>query len=145
VFGSSSWTEFHPDLYLYGIHPVEALFTVMGPGCEQVRRVKAGGTDLVIGVWKDGRVGTFRDLRGGKTAAPVLIYGTKGTATGQSAGYTPLLEEIVKFFKTGKPPVPAEETIEIYAFMSAADESKAKDAAAVSVPDLIDRARRKPR
>jgi predicted dehydrogenase len=143
VFGSSSWAEHHPDLYLYGIHPVEALFTVMGPGCNEVRRVKAGGTDLVVGVWKDGRVGTFRDLRGGKPPADVVIYGTKGSATGQSAGYTPLLEEIVKFFKTGKPPVPAEETIEIYAFMSAADESRAKGGAAVSVPDLIERARRK--
>jgi predicted dehydrogenase len=143
VFGSSSWAEFHPDLYLYGIHPVEALFTVMGPGCAEVRRVKAGGTDLVVGVWKDGRVGTFRDLRGGKPPADVVIYGTKGSATGQSAGYAPLLEEVVKFFKTGKPPVPAEETIEIYAFMSAADESKAKGGAAVSVPDLIDRAKGK--
>jgi len=145
VFGSSSWTEFHPDLYLYGIHPVEALFTVLGPGCTEVRRVKAGGTDLVIGVWKDGRVGTFRDLRGGKPPADVVIYGTKGSATGQSSGYAPLLQEIIQFFKTGKPPVPAEETIEIYAFMSAADESKAKDGAAVSVPDLIDRAKKKKR
>ena len=143
VFGSSSWAEHHPDLYLYGIHPVEALFTVLGTGCQEVRRVKAGGTDLVIGVWKDGRVGTFRDLRGGKPEAPVVIYGTKASATGQSGGYAPLLQEIITFFKTGKPPVPAEETIEIYAFMSAADESKARNGAAVSVPELIERAKKK--
>jgi predicted dehydrogenase len=143
VFGSSSWAEHHPDLYLYGIHPVEALFTVMGPGCEQVRRIKAGGTDLVVGVWKDGRIGTFRDVRGGKPEAPVVVVGTKGSAAIQSAGYTPMLEEMVQFFKTGKPPVPAEETIEIYAFMSAADESKTKDGAAVSPAALIDRAKRK--
>jgi len=143
VFGSSSWAEHHPDLYLYGIHPVEALFTVMGPGCEQVRRVKTGGADLVIGVWKDGRIGTFRDLRGGKPAAPVAIFGANGSSTAQSGGYAPLLVEMIKFFKTGQPPVPAEETIEIYAFMTAADESKAKDGAAVSIPDLIDRAKSK--
>ena len=29
VFGTSSWAEYHPDLYLYGIHAVEPLFTVM--------------------------------------------------------------------------------------------------------------------
>jgi predicted dehydrogenase len=143
VFGSSSWAEHHPDLYLYGIHPVEALFTVMGPGCQEVRRVKAGGTDLVIGVWKDGRVGTFRDLRGGKAEAPVMIYGTKKSATAQSSGYTPMLEEMVKFFKTGKVPVPPEETIEIYAFMSAADESRDKNGAPVSIPELIERARKR--
>lgn len=143
VFGSSSWTQHHPDLYLYGIHAAEALFTVMGPGCEQVRRVKTNGADLVVGVWKGGRIGTFRDLRGGKSPATAVIYGTKGSALGQSAGYGPLLEEIVKFFKTGKPPVPAEETIELYAFMSAADESKAQGGAAVSLADVIDRAKGK--
>jgi predicted dehydrogenase len=142
VFGSSSWAEFHPDLYLYGIHPVEALFTVMGTGCQEVRRVKAKGTDMVTGVWKDGRIGTFRDLRGGKTDAPVMIYGTKGSLAAKSDGYAPLLEEIVKFFKTGKPPVPAEETIEIYAFMSAADESRDKNGTAVSIQDIIERARK---
>ena len=29
--------------------------------------------------------------------------------TGESSGYDPLLEEIVEFFKTGKPPVSEEE------------------------------------
>lgn len=142
VFGSSSWAEHHPDLYLYGIHAVEALFTIMGTGCETVRRVKTDkGTDMVVGVWKGGRIGTFRDLRGGKAGATAIIYGSKKSATGDSAGYAPLVEEIVKFFKTGETPVPAEETIEIFAFMSAADESKAKDGAAVSIKELIEKTR----
>jgi len=143
VYGSSSWTEFHPDLYLYGIHAVEPLFTVMGPGCEQVRRLKTEGADLVIGTWKGGRIGTFRDLRGGKTPGMAVIYGEKGSVVGQSAGYNPLLVEIVKFFKTGKPPVSAEETIEIYAFMSAADESKARGGQPVLLADVIERAKGK--
>jgi len=40
-------------------------------------------------------------------------------------------------------PVPAEGTIESYAFRIADDESKAKGGAAVSIPDLIHRAKRK--
>jgi predicted dehydrogenase len=143
VFGSSSWTEHHPDLYLYGIHAVEPLFAVMGTGCETVRRVKTDGVDLVVGVWKGGRIGTFRDLRGGKADFGTIIYGTKSTGTGKSSGYAPLLEQIVKFFKTGQPPVPEEETIEIFAFMSAADVSKAQDGAAVSLQALIDDARKR--
>jgi predicted dehydrogenase len=141
VFGSSSWTEFHPDLYLYGIHPVTALFTVMGTGCETVTRYHSGATDLVVGVWKDGRIGTFRDLRGGKSDAAALVYGTKGMVRGKSSGYKPLVDEIVRFFKTGKVPVSAEETIEIYAFMSAADESKALGGAAVSIQAVIEKAK----
>jgi hypothetical protein len=107
-----------------------------------VRRVKAGSTDMVIGVWKDGRVGTFRDLRSGKAGAIAHLYTSEGMLTGKSAGYTPLLQEIVKFFKTGRAPVPAEETIEIFAFMSGADVSKERDGAAVSLPELIDEAKR---
>lgn len=41
-------------------------------------------------------------------------------------GYAPLLVEIIKFFNTGIPPVTPAETLEIYAFMAAADESKAE-------------------
>jgi predicted dehydrogenase len=141
VFGSSSWAEKHPSLYLYGIHAVEPLFTVMGPGCETVQRTKTDGVDLVIGVWKGGRIGTFRDLRGGKTDFTTIIYGKNKMITAKSSGYAPLLKQIVKFFQTGNPPVPAEETIEIYAFMSAADESQAQGGAPVSIAELIKQAR----
>ena len=137
VFGSSSWAEKHPSLYLYGIHAVEPLFTVMGPGCETVQRIKTDGVDLVVGVWKGGRIGTFRDLRGGKTDFTTIIYGKNKTITAKSSGYSPLLKQIVKFFQTGNPPVPAEETIEIYAFMSAADASQAQGGAPVSIAELI--------
>lgn len=143
VFGASSWAEFHPSLYLYGIHAVEPLFTVMGRGCQTVRRVKTDGVDLAIGVWNGGRIGTFRDLRGGQTDFKTIIYGKKSMGTGKSSGYTPLLVEIVKFFKTGKPPISSEETIEIYAFMSAADESEARGGAAVSISEVILKAQSK--
>jgi len=142
VFGSSSWAEHHPDLYLYGIHPVTALFAVMGMGCQRVSRFRTQNVDMVVGIWKDGRIGTFRDLRGGKSEAPVLIYGTNGMSKGKSAGYKPLVDEIVRFFKTGKVPVSAEETIEIYAFMSAADASKAQNGATISLKELIEKTRR---
>lgn len=113
----------------------------MGTGCETVRRIKTDGVDMAVGVWKGGRIGTFRDLRGGKTDFTTIIYGKKSMATANPAGYAPLLVEIVKFFKTGKPPVPAEETIEIFAFMSAADESQAQGGKPVSLERLIAKAR----
>jgi hypothetical protein len=95
---------------------------------------------MVVGVWKGGRIGTFRDLRGGQTDFKTIIYGRKSMATANPSGYAPLLEQIVKFFKTGKPPVPSEETIEIFAFMSAADESEAQGGAAISISEMIDKA-----
>ncbi|MDE0737194.1 MAG: gfo/Idh/MocA family oxidoreductase, partial [Pirellulaceae bacterium] len=56
-------------------------------------------------------------------------------------GYRPLLVEIVSFFRSGKPPVSATETIEIYAFMEAADVSKRSQGASVAIEALIKEAR----
>jgi len=108
----------HPDLFWYGIHGVETLFTIMGPGCESVERPEHG---KVIGRWKDGRIGIFEERNG----YGAEIEGTKGSGSGGSyEGYKPLVIEICKFFKTGIVPIDEGETIEIFAFMEAADESK---------------------
>jgi hypothetical protein len=143
VFSPCSLEEHHPDLYWYGVHGVEMLFTVMGTGCETVRRAHTKDTEFVVGIWKDGRIGTYRGLRAGKTDYGVSVFGTKAVGPiVASAGYGPLIEEIVKFFKTGKVPVPPEETIEIFAFMSAADESKARGGAEVSLASVIEEAQK---
>jgi len=113
----------------------------MGPGCETVRRIQTKDSEFVVGLWKDGRIGTYRGLRSGKTDYGALVYGTKSISlSGKYAGYDDLVNEIVKFFKTNKIPVPQEETIEIFAFMSAADESKAQNGATVSIASVIRKA-----
>ena len=127
----------HPDLFWYGIHGVETLFTIMGPGCKTVQRL---APDKVVGVWKDGRHGIFVATNGyGAT-----VEGTKKAGdVGKYDGYEPLVMEIVKFFKTGKPPVAAEETLEILAFMEAADESKRQKGAAVEIESVMKAAEQK--
>ena len=97
----------------------------MGRGCKQVVRVHQDGTDVAVGTWQDGRIGTFRGTRTGQYDLGGTAFGEKGNSHfSAEGGYDPLLKEIVQFFKTGIPPVSAEETIEICAFMEAADESK---------------------
>jgi hypothetical protein len=141
-YGPCSLEEHHPDLFWYGIHGVEALYTVMGPGCQSVSRTQTEGTELVVGTWEGGRVGTFRGIRQGKADYGVLVFGSKGIALSNGyGGYEPLLAEVVKFFRTGKPPVSAAETIEIFAFMEAADESKRRGGVPVTLESVITRAR----
>ncbi len=45
--------------------------------------------------------------------------------------------EIANFFKTGKPPVSPEQTLEIFAFMEGADESKRQGGASVTLESLL--------
>jgi WD40 repeat protein/predicted dehydrogenase len=133
----------HPDLFWYGIHGVESLFTVMGTGCLSVKRtVSTANEDVVVGTWTGGRMGTFHGGRGGKASYGGLAKGELGTlSVGQSEGYRPLVVEIVKFFKTGIAPVSPEETLEIYAFMEAADESKRQHGAEVTIESVMAKAR----
>ncbi len=128
----------HPDLFWYGVHGVELLFTVMGTGCQRVSRTHTDDADVVVGTWRDGRVGTFRGMRSGETGYGGTAYGESGVSpVGPYDGYQPLLVQIVEFFRTGKPPVTAEETLEIFAFMQAADESKRRNGLAFSLEEVM--------
>jgi predicted dehydrogenase len=138
AYGPCSLEEHHPDLYWYGIHGVETLYTIMGPGCKSVARAQTKDAELATGVWGDGRIGTFRGMRAGKHDYGALVFGSKGIApSGGYGGYQPLVVEICKFFKGGQPPVSAEETIEIMAFMEAADESKRQGGKPVALESVI--------
>jgi predicted dehydrogenase len=131
------------DLFWYGIHGVEILFTLMGAGCTSVTRVHTPSADKVAGTWEGGRIGTYRGLRGGKSEFGATVFGTKGIAqSGGSGGYEPLLVQICKFFKTGQPPVSAEETLNLIAFMEAADVSKEQGGKPVAIADLMTKARK---
>jgi hypothetical protein len=139
TYGSCEVEPHHPDLFWYGVHGTEALFTVMGKGCQTVQRgTTADGKLEVIGIWSGGRKGVLREANGFHG----LAKGSHGEmAVGGFDGYRPLVQEIIKFFQTGVAPVKPEETIEIFAFMEAADESKKLGGATVKLKDVIKRAR----
>jgi hypothetical protein len=125
----------HPELFWYGVHGVEALFTILGPDCETVQRTTTPeGKIEVVGTWSGGRKGVFREdkeFRG-------IARGDKGEApAGTFDRYVPLAVEIMKFFQTGEVPVQPEETMAIVAFMEAAEVSKSKGGAMVRIQDVV--------
>lgn len=130
----------HPDLFWYGVHGTEALFTVLGPGCDLVTRGQTPASKIqVTGTWRRGARGTLReDPKFGGSAD-----GTRGSmAVGSFDGYVPLAKAILKFFQTGVSPVPPQETLEIFAFMEAADASKRLGGKPVSISNLLHEASR---
>lgn len=143
AYGPCSLEEHHPDLFWYGIHGVETLFAIMGTGCQSVSRLQAQDFELAAGVWSDGRIGTFRGLRAGRASYGATVFGSKAIAPADMKGgsYLPLVEQICLFFRTGQAPVSAEATIEIIAFMEAADESKRQGGRPVTIESVLAKAR----
>jgi len=144
VYGPCVLEKSHPDFFWYGIHGVELLYTVMGVGCKSLVRVNTDGTDIAVGTWKDGRIGVFRGTRTGKHLYGGTAYGENVNAElGPNEGYKPLLTKIIQFFQTGDVPVKAEDTLEICAFMEAADESKRRNGGSVDIAKIWDNAKKK--
>jgi len=126
----------NPGLYHYGIHPVEILYTLMGPGCRRITCTHEAGTDLVTGQWKDGRLGSVRGLRAGKQDYGALVFTDKSVRSlpiDTTYIYRNLLRAIVRMFETKRAPVDVAETIEIVAFIEAANKSAANHGAAETV------------
>ncbi len=143
TFSPCSLEKTHIDLAWYGIHGVESLFTIMGTGCKSVTRTSTKDFDKATGLWGDNRIGTFRGTRKGRHGYGGTAFCQKGVSNkvGKYDGYDVLLVEIVKFFKTKKVPVTKAETIEIFAFMEAADESKRQNGAPVTIESVMKKAR----
>lgn len=141
AYSPSKYEKTHTELFWYGIHGVETLFTVMGTGCKSVVQVNVPNTDLVVGTWDDGRVGTFRGIHEGKQVYGGTVFGDKGSSEiGNFGGYDLLLVKVIEFFETGIPPVSSKETLEICAFMEAAYESKMNNGAAVTIESMFKKA-----
>lgn len=140
--GPAALEPSHPDLFWYAIHPTEALFALMGVGCQSVSRAQTETGEMVCGLWKDGRMGILHGVRKGPLMHRAMVFGSKAFAE-QRVGpedYAPLVREIVAFFQTGIPPVGAEETLDMFAFMEAAHESKRRGGAPVAVAEVLEKA-----
>jgi hypothetical protein len=147
VRGAIAWSpcsleKTHPDLYWYGVHGVETLFTVMGKGCKQVSRVSLEGTDVALGTWSDGRVGEFRGIRDGKADYGFVVFGQQAIEQGgKYDGYAPLVDRVAKFFKGEYAGVDVDESIEMFTFMEAADESKRQGGKPVLLAEVFEKAK----
>ena len=142
TWGPCSIDRHHPDLLWYGIHGVEMLFTLMGPGCQTVSRTQTSHTELAVGVWDDNRIGSFRGLRTGRQDYGAIVFGERGIGeAGKYDGYLPIVTAFCKFFQTGESPFDPQETIEIIAFIEAADESKRLGGLPVSIAETIAKAK----
>jgi len=131
VFGPMELEETQPGLFWYGIHSVDMLYQILGPGCEKVQAFTNEEHEFVVGIWKDGRVGTVRGNRKGNHTFGASMHTSGGPvfvpvrAETSKPAYVMLLERIIELFTTGRPAVELSETIEAIRFIEAANESRA--------------------
>ncbi|HKI31359.1 MAG TPA: Gfo/Idh/MocA family oxidoreductase [Gemmataceae bacterium] len=160
IYGGCPTEPHHADLYWHAVHSIEALYTIMGRGCVSVSCTSTEYAEAITGTWDDGRVGTYRGIKKGAVKYSATVFGDKGVSVAgiyghgvpvkgvvptndKYMGYEGIAIEMAKFFKGGAAPVSAEETLEIFAFMEAAHESKRTKGAAVRVADVLEKARKK--
>jgi predicted dehydrogenase len=144
AYGPTHTAPNHPDLFFYGVHGVDLLYTVMGPGCQSVSAVRTDLTESIRGVWNDGRIGNFRSIRGstGKPGYGFTAFGTTGIAhENRDGGYAHLVPAIARFLHNKQAPADAEEMVEVIAYMAAAEASIAQGGTPVDVNALLEQAR----
>jgi predicted dehydrogenase len=159
VFGGCPFDPSHADLYWHALHGIETLYTIMGPGCVSVSCMSTPYAEVISGVWEDGRVGTYRGIKKGALKYSATVFGDKGVSVAgvyghgvptkgivplndKYMGYEGIAIEMAKFFKGAPAPVSLAETLEIFAFMEAAHESKERQGATVRLADILKKARR---
>jgi hypothetical protein len=138
AFGTMSILDDYPPYFWYGVHGADLIFSYMGRGCATAQAVHQESTDLIIGAWADGRIATVRGLRAGPYHFGCSVFTDKGTVSSLAAdtppSYALLLERVMKFFRTGESPIDIAETLEVMAFLEAAERSLARSGKVVPLP-----------
>ncbi|BFH59893.1 Gfo/Idh/MocA family protein [Paenibacillus azoreducens] len=128
-YGPMELQPTQPGFFWYGIHMADMLYRCMGPGCTEVRVTTSEDHDLAVGVWSDGRIGTIRGNRKGNKRFGALLHREQNTAhvdiyAQQKPYYASMLEAVIRMFQTQTPPININETLEVIAFLEAANESR---------------------
>jgi len=154
VYGGCAIDPQHPQLVWSALHSIETLYTILGPGCVNLTCTSTPSAEVVTGVWSDGRVGTYRGIKQGAVKYSATVFGEKGVSVAgvyghgipekgivptndKYMGYEGIAIEMAKFFKGGPAPVSPAETLEIFAFLQAADESKRAGGTAVKLDGVL--------
>ena len=159
IYGGCPTVPHHAEFFGHTVHSIDALYAIMGPGCVSVTCTSTPLVESITGTWADGRVATYRGIKKGAIKYSATVFGEKGVSVAgvyghgvpvkgvvptndKYMGYEGIALEMGKFFKGGPVPVPAAETLEVFAFMEAAHESKQQKGAAVRVADVLEKVRK---
>lgn len=138
AFGPSGHNPTMEGIYFYGVHVVEMIDQIWGPGVKRVSAVAMPERELFDLDYQDGRYARARLDRKAKYVFGATVHGEKDVKQFVVSGdlYKPMVQGMVKFFEGGEPPVKLRDIVENIAVMSAANASIKKDGAWVNVETI---------
>ena len=126
----------------YGIHALEAVEPLLGPGFLTVQAHSDSGGDVMHLTHRSGvrvTIGALHDAYGSFGA--VHLYGTKGDIALKLADtYNAFRAQLVAFIdllRTGVRPLPFDETVELMAVIIAGIRSREQNGAVIAIADLL--------
>ena len=127
----------------YGIHALEAIYPQLGPGFVSAQTNHQEGSDLVHLTHRSGAqvsIAAIHDAYG--SFGNVHVYGTKGhLALSLKDTYTAFREQLVAFvemLRTGQPPFPFAQTVELMAIIIAGIRSREQNGRTVALREISD-------
>ncbi len=125
----------------YGIHALETIYPIVGPGFVSVQNVGDAARNIVHLTHRDGidvTLSVIADLIGG--AGLLSLAGTKGGVQLRSYdtyhAFKAQLEAYVRFLRTGQPPVPFAQTRELMQLVIAGIESRDQGGRKIMLSEL---------
>lgn len=141
VFGKMDMFEDYRDYFWYGVHGCDILYRMMGTGCKAVHAITGEPSDLLVGHWHDGRLGTILTKRGGRWGFGCAVLTDSGYRHGQAENdppsYALLIRKLLDFFAGGEAPVDIQESLEIMAFLEAASRSRTEGGKLIEIASVL--------
>jgi len=103
----------------YAVHQFEMIVTLMGTGAKRIKSISTANGRLLVVDYSEGRQATMLQLEGAPFQMMLQLDNGHGVSNSCSEFFTGLIEAILEFFRTGKPPVPQAETLEVMALIEA--------------------------
>ncbi len=139
-FGPMPILDDYRDYFWYGIHSAAIVYNYLGRGCIDVSVDSSARFDLIVGRWRDDRIGTVVGNRAGAGNFGVRLTTDRRHVVSLQNPDIPymfaLAQSIERFFRTGVSSIDPAESLEVIAFLEAASRSRASGGAAVRLDSL---------
>lgn len=129
AFGPGELNDGAPGLLHYGVHTIELVDAILGPGVRRVSAIALDDRHLVDLEYRDGRYARLRLERKGGYEFGATVHGTKGVhqfVVDFGPVYGRLVRGMVGFFEGGAAPASLDAIVENVAVMAAGNASIAR-------------------